>query len=352
MVEQTWDDALKTTFNIPGLGKAAGAVALAAFCYAGAAQAADEVLHEKLDHEAVFSGSFENDVFAGSDANYTNGVRFAFLSAENNVPDWVVKSAHTLPFFASEGHKRWGFALGQNMYAPTDITAFNLQVDDRPYAGWTYGTIGMITDTGYRLDNLQLSVGIVGPGAFAGETQSFVHRVIDSPHPNGWQNQLENELGVMLTYERKWRSLYQLSPFGMGVDFTPSVGGSLGNVATYASAGAVVRLGYDLPADYGPPMIRPSLPGSDFFVPSKDFGWYVFAGLDGRAVARDIFLDGNTFQDSHSVDKELLVGGLQMGLAVTVNDIRVAYTHVFRTLEFEGQKEPEAFGALTVSARF
>lgn len=68
----------------------------------------------------------------------------------------------------------------------------------------------------------------------------------------------------------------------------------------------MLRLGQRLPLDYGPPRIQPSLPGSGFFVPPQDrFGWYLFAGVEGRAVARNIFLDGNTFRDSRSVDKEL-----------------------------------------------
>src|SRR3546814_11015068 len=31
----------------------------------------------------------------------------------------------------------------------------------------------------------------------------------------------------------------------------------------------------------------------------------LFAGVEGRAVLRNIFLDGNTFADSHSVDEAL-----------------------------------------------
>jgi len=37
---------------------------------------------------------------------------------------------------------------------------------------------------------------------------------------------------------------------------------------------------------------------------------YLFAFVDGRAVGRDIFLDGNTFTDSHSVTRKTFVGDL------------------------------------------
>jgi hypothetical protein len=114
----------------------------------------------------------------------------------------------------------------------------------------------------------------------------------------------------------------------------------------------MLRIGYDLPADYGPPRVRPSLPGSDFFIPQKKLGWYLFAGVEGRAVVRNIFLDGNTFVDSHSVDKKPFIGNLQTGLALIYGDVRLSYTHVFNTREFEGQQEAGEFGAVSLSYRF
>ena len=112
------------------------------------------------------------------------------------------------------------------------------------------------------------------------------------------------------------------------------------------------RLGRRLPHDYGPPRIQPSLPGSGFFVPQNGFGWYLFAGVEGRAVARNIFLDGNTFRDSRSVDKEPLVGDLQFGFALTWSDVRLGYTHVLRTREFKTQGKTSEFGAVSLSIQF
>lgn len=311
-----------------------------------------ENVRKEQDYEGIFSASLENDIFSGTDKHYTNGVRFAFLSAENNVPDWIKSAVNYLPVVSNDAHRRWHFSMGQSMFTPKDITNPSFQPNDRPYAGWLYGSVGVISDTGKRLDNVQLTLGMVGPASGAEHTQRFVHKVIDSPKPEGWDHQLRNEVGVNLVMERKWRGIYELSPFGWAVDVTPSLGASIGNVYTHASTGAVFRFGYDLPSDYGPPLIRPSLPGSDFFIPQKDFGWYLFAGVEGRAVARNIFLDGNTFKDSHSVDKFPLVGGIQGGIAFTIYDTRIAYTHMIRTKEFHGQDKNDEFGAITVSFRF
>jgi hypothetical protein len=95
------------------------------------------------------------------------------------------------------------------------------------------------------------------------------------------------------------------------------------------------------------------LPGSAFFSPVSDgFKWYIFAGIDGRAVAYNIFLDGNTDNDSFSVNKETFVWESQSGFAIVWSRIRFAYTYVIRSKEYEGQEEPDRFGSLAISYRF
>ena len=303
------------------------------------------------DDKAVWSIVWENDIFSGTDKNYSNGARIAWNSAEANAPDWLRWSADWLPI-NNEGNKRISAALGQNIYTPEDKTLAAPNPQDRPYAGWLYGSVGISSDTGKVLDNVMLTLGVVGPSALGEQTQDFVHDAIDDDIAQGWDNQLEDEPGFILSYERKWRSMAEWSPFGLGADVTPHVGFNLGNVNTSANAGATLRIGYDLPQDYGPPRIRPSLPGSDFFVPEQAIGGYLFATVEGRGVARDIFLDGNTFKDSPSVDKENFVGSLNLGVALTIEETRISYTHAFLTEEFETQREPQQFGIVSVSHRF
>jgi hypothetical protein len=87
-------------------------------------------------------------------------------------------------------------------------------------------------------------------------------------------------------------------------------------------------------------------------VPAERFGWYVTAGVDGRAIARNIFLDGNTFRDSRSVDKEPFVGDLHWGVVLAWRRVRVSYTHVVRTREFTTQGKHDEFGAFSLSTSF
>src|SRR3546814_20443944 len=109
--------------------------------------------------------------------------------------------------------------------------------------------------------------------------------------PKGWDTQLKTEPGIVLSYERKWRGLLPAlsdDPTGLAIDATPHVGVALGNIYTHANTGLTIRIGQELPADYGTPRVRPSLPGPAFFVPPEDFGWYLFVRKsvgEGKSVS-------------------------------------------------------------------
>lgn len=81
-------------------------------------------------------------------------------------------------------------------------------------------------------------------------------------------------------------------------------------------------------------------------------GAHVFARGEGRAVRRDIFLDGNTFADSHSVEKKNFVGDLSAGVSVNYRNTKLAYAFVYRTKEFSGQDDGQVFGSLTLILNF
>ncbi len=296
---------------------------------------------------------YENDLFAGEDRYYTNGVRATWISPDDRIPGWVQSGADLVPFFDQLGSRKLSYSLGQNMYTPKDITDPNPPEDDRPYAGWLYFAVGLASETSERVDRLQLSLGVVGPASLADKTQAEIHRFMDSDRPEAWNTQLRNEPTLMVSYERQWRSFVGMGDEGWAWDLTPSAGGAVGNVFTQVNVGLTLRAGRHLPMDWGPPRIQPTLPGSGVFRPRAGFGWYFFVSADGRAVARDIFLDGNSFRSSRSVDKEPLVGEIQVGAAANITRrVRVSYTHVFSTREFKTQEEAQEFGTMALSVLF
>ena len=112
------------------------------------------------------------------------------------------------------------------------------------------------------------------------------------------------------------------------------------------------RMGTHLDSDIGPPTIKPGFPGGAYFGGEQKTNWYFFAGTESRIVIRNIFLDGNTFSDSHSVDKEYIVGDLQFGVVWHFRRVRLAISNMFRTKEYVGQSSETNYGAINFSFRF
>lgn len=299
--------------------------------------------------------TMENDLFgAGTDRNYTNGIRFGWLDTSATPPKAVEFVDDYLPFFSVNDTTFVYYSLGQNLYTPRDILTRTPDPQDRPYAAFLYGSMGMSTAVENHLDSVEITLGVVGPMALGKGTQKFVHDLIDGDNPAGWDHQLENEPGLMISTQRLWPEVYTAEIGDLHFRTSPYVGGTLGNVYTYANTGLIFQL---VPKNYTwqdlPPRVRPAIPGSGYFASGDDdFSWSIFAGLEARAVGRNIFLDGNTFRDSPSVDKNYFVGDANIGVATNYGRTRVTYTLNWRSEEFKGQDDPDVFGVISVGYRF
>ena len=307
--------------------------------------------------QGVWSLTSENDIFGGTDRNYSNGLRIERVRPENCVTPGLAWVARRLPLLDLDRTDiRQGFALSHAIFTPEDISRVEPDPEDRPYAGWLYVSATAVAttpleDDGMVQDVLQVNLGVVGPSAGGEVVQREWHAIIDEVDPKGWDEQLRDELGFELIAQRmrRYKGLDSL-PLGLKTDYALHGGGALGNVRTYAALGATARLGWDLDADFGPPRIRPALAGAGDFAPEQAFGGYIFAGFEARAIARDIFLDGNSFRDSPSVkQRRPIVADAQMGIAIHNGNMQVAFTYVNRSEEFVGQAGPQRFGAVSIS---
>jgi len=303
---------------------------------------------------STISLQFENDVIGweDSDRHYTNGIQLSWQSAANGVPAWLDSWARRSIIFYPDVTLHLKLAAGQNAYTPENIKTDELILDDRPYAGWSHSDLSVIGYTEKAMIVFEISLGIVGPSAGGKELQKWFHKIIDSPDPLGWDNQLHDELALLLGFERRWRNIIDLDFWGLEIDPSPHFDVALGNVFTYGAVGGNFRLGQGLSGDFGPPRLRPGPPGSRSFSAENGFAWYFFAGVEGRMVLQNLFLDGNTFGSSHKVDKEAYVADVWMGWSVAISKFRLAANYVMRTKEFHGQNKGDHFGALTFSLGF
>ena len=198
---------------------------------------------------------FENDLFGGSDSQYTNGIQIGWLSSdlrsydeERRLPRWFLPIVARLPFINGPDRQyNVGFTLGQQTFTPEDIKTPTLIVDDRPYAGWLYGGLALVSKNEIALDTLQFQLGVIGPASLAEEAQDLVHDLRDIPTAKGWDNQLHNKPGVALIYQHKHRVWRSPSATGWSSDLIAHGGGVLGNVYTFLNAGGEFRFGWNGP---------------------------------------------------------------------------------------------------------
>ncbi len=307
----------------------------------------------------------ENDALAGTDRDYTSGMKLIWTSSwaamhEKRSDDRDEKKGSSslydiLPFFNRPGDQRAvSVLIGQSIYTPEDLERRDLIQDDRPYAGYTYLGVALHRKTQKIMDSLELDFGIVGRHSYAEDVQEKVHKWIGSTEAKGWKNQLKDEPALELIYERKWRLSSSNLGRGFGWDFIPHLGGRIGNVSIYGNAGAEFRFGWNPPVDFGTCPIRPGCESSLATAPGDDrrrpFGVHVFLNVDGRAVLRDIFLDGNTWKDSHSVTREYFVADMGAGIGISANRFKVTYGLIYRTKEFAKQNSNgHIFGTLLIT---
>ena len=319
----------------------------------------------------TFAAQWDNDSFlSADDLHYTNGLGAAWLWVPDREPAAFARLAEALPWVVAGAQRRVGLAVGQSMFTPENLRSSDLILDDQPYAGWLYVGLAALS---YReraqgpvagdLESFEIILGVVGPAALAGDVQTAVHEFKEITRPRGWDHQLDNEPGLMLAYNRQWRFCAGLGEVdcrtdesgAASIDWIPYLGGTLGNVYTYLAAGATLRLGEGLRRDFNHARIRPGLPVWSWGTPADGFNWHVFASAEGRLVGRNIFLDGNTFRNSHSVSKRSLVGDFEIGFTLSWDiplPLSVTYRHLVRTPEFYGQRGIDNIDSLSIAVSF
>ncbi len=301
------------------------------------ARAAEASTEPPLDlHGSEIQIFIENDSFGSSDQYYTNGIKIGGGVPADRVMGLFTRPPNALLDAISDGaSNHFGLFIGQNLYTPRDISIAAPQPNDRPWAAWAY--IGAVAQSvkDDRLHTVEFDLGFVGPPALGKQVQTFWHEhIVDAPEPNGWGNQIRSEPGFLLAYLHKRR-------YGdnTGVQFVPHIGASLGTIMTFARIGGIVRVGRNM-TGFGPDGIEP---GGAMLKNARQehdgrarqsYEWFVFAGVDGRAIAHNIFLDGSLFRDGPSVQSRSMVYDITAGVSARIDKVRMSLTRIKRSEEF------------------
>jgi len=175
-------------------------------CVAACQAVADETEKDVRDMK-LFRFEFDNDTFLDSDDAFSAGWSFQVHSAMRD--EWTPGLAGWVGRFPTlgdggEGGRivRWSWGITQLIITPTDVMIAAAQPGDAPWAGLLGGHVSWAAYDSRRLAALQAYVGCVGPCSRAEPTQKFVHDDLGfGEMPEGWPNQLENDVLVNVNYE-------------------------------------------------------------------------------------------------------------------------------------------------------
>jgi len=305
------------------------------------------------------SVSFENDVFFKDDGLYSNGLfltwgynYIADLSTQN-LPTWITYLAKKTHLITANKEYSVSYGFGQVLQTSIDISVETLIEEDAPYVGLLAWEVNLLAYDTVVSDEAGLIVGAVGPMAGGEFVQSFVHDLTGAQQPQGWDNQINNELVFRAQARRTWRIYKTDSDMGFfngGFDFLTGIDGGLGNLRSDVATGLGVRFGQRLNKNFGSATVFPvqKFNGLNY----SPYGWYIFFNASASYVANDIFINGNTFQDSHSVDLIHPQFAISTGVMVNIYNFSILYTLLHISDEYEGQAEPSRYGSIALTYHF
>lgn len=294
---------------------------------------------------------WENDAIANDDGGYTNG--FALNGGRritnNDKHTWQESLVESLPFPQHSAYQdAISYQLAHAIYTPSNIDTAELIEDDRPYAGLLYGALNL-----YRFDpatssRYELILGVVGPASGAEYIQRYIHDLIGTVDPSGWDNQIGNEIVVRAGYEQLWR-LYQ-SAFANGTEYDMLSAADIraGNLSSDIGGGVSVRIGRGLAASFPMAWLIPgrTLP---LLAGSQSGDWNLFATLYANYVFNDITVEGNTFKDSHGVHLVNTQAQYVLGGSYRFSNWMFSGAIKENTHEFEESGESTMFGSFSFS---
>lgn len=149
---------------------------------------------------------FLNDLGRGTDKAYTSGLQVTLFYTKNHSSHFLLD--HCLPKAGDSAANVYGIGLMQIMYTPDYLTAVYYVPNDYSYAGADVFKYSLYSFNAKKKYDFQTDVvaGIIGPDAFAGQAQHWLHKAIgDTAIPNGWNNQYRNDvlLNVNFTAEKQ-----------------------------------------------------------------------------------------------------------------------------------------------------
>ncbi|MEJ5303018.1 MAG: lipid A deacylase LpxR family protein [Bacteroidales bacterium] len=299
-----------------------------------------------ISRKKVVILGLENDIFAGTDMWYTNGTTGEWIS-----PAWQHSPLSRLLHPSRQASlDYYGLQIRQNLYTAKYPFWEGIQYGDRPFAAFI--TLGNFKISNFPQKRLRLQssidIGIIGPHAYGGQVQKFIHS--SAKEPVGWENQIRDD--VVLKYTLMVEKSLTNIP---GHDITADAGMNAGTLYNNAFVGLAYRFArFDRRyRDDLPEAFKPNLWGEVLRKTQIE----AFARTWATAVFYDATLQGGIFNHSspytiREKDLSRYVLGASGGLSASFNGISIAFSMYMISPEFATFRRWHKWGRIAIGLSF
>lgn len=292
----------------------------------------------------------ENDWYklrGKTDRYFSNGMRFEFQLPQGKTINWKIKKF--FPTLPKKSYRKNKMTLiyGMNMYTPEDITLSEVDSTGRPYAGWMFFGLGSTSNSFSRSSRLTTAytIGMIGPSAGQKFVQTKFHEITGDPIPQGWDNQIANDVALNINYMYEKRIFYPTDR----LEAISVVEVNAGTVSNFVGFGGQVRLGRFNDFFYnssGLKMREKEYDEEDLeIIPfvsnlNRDFQFYFTARATFRFALDNSLMEGGfiTYKNSPFVltsdDIQRFYMHAQFGMTLVIRKIGITFSQFYRSKEF------------------
>ena len=173
--------------------------------------------------------AYDNDFFTATDRYFTQGIALEVVA-----PGFGRSPLRHVLVAPRASWTRYGVAYEDDGYTASDLKAPQILTHDHPYAGTKQLRMFDIAIDTVRHQRVtsSLNIGLIGQGAGGAEIQTFIHEHTGNTIPQGWRNQIRND--VIVNYE----AAVEREAFRLGRSVLVT-GTGMARVGTYNTAATI-----------------------------------------------------------------------------------------------------------------
>ncbi|MES2830137.1 MAG: lipid A deacylase LpxR family protein [Bacteroidota bacterium] len=299
-----------------------------------------DLVAQSYKNEFGFKSDNDSYLAQGSDRYYTNGLFLSFRRAtdQSKLKQGLEKKIYEI-------------SVGQKIYNPISGYAPNPGVQDRPFAGYLYGSGAL---SWFSLDEgvlkISAELGTTGPSSLAESGQELLHNTIGFYELAGWEFQIRDEIAVNLTAQYT-KLIHRLDDNAADI----SVEGYANAGTTFSGAGLGVLLRAGNINQLFNSSSTNSFIGNNLKskgLVTKEVFFYVKPQLN--YIAYDATVQGSLFKNNSPVtfDVKPIVFAQQVGFNYSSQRFTFDFGLIFKTKEIESNARAHQYGSISMFYRF